>query len=128
MINGVDPTVVAGEIIIITLLIISPFLLLGALLYFWILWYRHKDREENSLQMVCLQVAVPRDNEIKIDAMEQIFGSLYSIKKGKKGLFGLLTFLQVQPHLTFEIVARKEDIRFYIIVPQKLRDLTEKSI
>jgi TraM recognition site of TraD and TraG len=128
MINGVDPAVMAGEIIIIALLIISPFLLFGVLAYFWILWYRHKDREENSLQMVCLQVAVPRDNEIKIDAMEQIFGSLYSIKKGKKGPFGLLTFLQVQPHLTFEIVARREDIRFYIIVPQKLRDLAEKAI
>jgi hypothetical protein len=128
MINGVDPVVVAGEMAVIVLLILAPFLLLGALFYFWILWYRHKDREENSLQMVCLQVAVPRDNEIKIDAMEQIFASLYSIKKGKKGPLGLLSFLQVQPHVIFEIVARKEDIRFYIIVPEKLRDLVEKSI
>ncbi len=116
------------EVAVIALLILSPFFLLGGLFYFWILWYRHKDREEHSLRMVCLQVAVPRDNEIKIDAMEQIFGSLYSIKKGKKGPFGLLTFLQVQPHVSFEMVARKEDIRFYIVVPEKLRDLVEKSI
>jgi hypothetical protein len=87
MINGVDPVAVMWEVVVIALLILSPFFLLGGLFYFWILWYRHRDREEHSLRMVCLQVAVPRDNEIKIDAMEQIFGSLYSIKKGKKGPF-----------------------------------------
>jgi len=90
--------------------------------------YRHRDRELSSLEMVCLQVAVPRDNEIKIDAMEQLLNSLYSIKKGKLGWFGLLSFLRVQPHISFELVARKEDIRFYIILPEKLRDLVEKSI
>ena len=110
------------------LLAMSPFALVAAGIYVWILYERHKDRERSSLQMVCLQVAVPRDNEIKIDAMEQIFSSLYSIKKGGKGPFGLLTFLQVQPHISFEIVGRKEDIRFYIVVPEKLRDLVEKQI
>lgn len=90
--------------------------------------YRHRDREISSLEMVCLQVAVPKDNEIKIDAMEQVINSLYSIKKGKLGWFGMLNFLQVQPHVSFEIVARKEDIRFYITLPEKLRDLVEKSI
>ena len=96
--------------------------------YLLILWYRHKDREEKSLQMVTLQIAVPRDNEIKIDAMEQVFASLYSIKKGGLGPFGWFSFLQTQPHVSFEIVARKEDIRFYIVVPTMLRDLVEKQI
>ena len=96
--------------------------------YLLIVWYRHRDREEQSLKTVCLQVAVPRDNEIKIDAMEQVISSLYSIKKGYKGPFGWLTFLQVQPHISFEIVSRKEDIRFYIVLPDKLRDLVEKQI
>jgi hypothetical protein len=128
MINGVDPVRVMWEITGLVLLVMIPFLIIGFAVYAWILWYRHKDREESSLQMVCLSAAVPRDNEIKIDAMEQIFSSIYSIKKGKKGLFGMLTFLQVQPHISFEIVAQKEDIRFYIVVPEKLRDLVEKSI
>lgn len=96
--------------------------------YIWVAWYRHRDREEKSLDMVCLQVAVPRDNEIKTDAMEQIFTGLYSIKKGSLGPFGWFTFLQTQPHISFELVARKEDIRFYIVVPSKLRDLVEKQI
>ncbi|OGC92699.1 hypothetical protein A2899_02545 [Candidatus Amesbacteria bacterium RIFCSPLOWO2_01_FULL_49_25] len=96
--------------------------------YLLVIWYRHKDREEQSLQTVCLQIAVPRDNEIKIDAMEQVIASLYSIKKGPKGPFGWLTFLQVQPHISLEIVGRKEDIRFCIVLPEKLRDLVEKQI
>ena len=61
-----------------------------------------------------------RDNEIKIDAMEQVFASIYSIKKGGLKPFGWFS-LQTQPHVSFEIVACNEDIRFYIVVPQKLR-------
>lgn len=96
--------------------------------YLAIAFYRHRDREKKSLEMVCLQVAVPRDNEIKTDAMEQVFNSLSSIKKGGLGPFGWFSFLQTQPHISFEIVAIKEDIRFYIVVPDKLRDLVEKQI
>lgn len=114
---------------VLALAIIGVFLLMVFMIgYLFIAFYRHRDREKTSLEMVCLQVAVPRDNEIKIDAMEQMFNSLYSIKKGSLGPFGWFTFLQVQPHISFEIVARKEDIRFYIMVPDKLRDLVEKQI
>lgn len=128
MLGGVDPFVIIWEVIGIAVLILSPFALIAAGVYVWIIYERHKDREKSSLSMVCLSVSVPRDNEIKIDAMEQIFASLYSIKKGSKGPMGLLTFLQVQPHISFEIVAKNEDIRFYIVVPDKLRDLVEKQI
>src|SRR3989344_2342346 len=47
----------------------------------WVIWVRNKDREARSLEFVLLQVAVPRDNEIKIDAAEQMFASLYSVYK-----------------------------------------------
>ena len=30
--------------------------------YLMVVWYRHRDREDRSLETVCLQVAVPRDN------------------------------------------------------------------
>lgn len=112
-------------VLVILAVFIAVLFLIGYLL---IAFYKHRDREKSSLEMVCLQVAVPRDNEIKTDAMEQMFNSLYSIKKGSMGPFGWFTFLQVQPHISFEIVARKEDIRFYIVVPEKLRDLVEKQI
>src|SRR3989304_8114066 len=98
-----NPVALLWEIVIIALLIVSPFALMAALVRGWILWYRHKDREETSLGMVCIQVAVPRDNEIKIEAMEQIFASLISIKKSGKGPFGWFSFLQIQPHISFEM-------------------------
>ncbi|MGB6839151.1 MAG: type IV secretion system DNA-binding domain-containing protein, partial [Microgenomates group bacterium] len=56
-------------------------------------------------------------------AMEQLFASLYSIKKG-----GWKQKFSVQPTISFEIVAKKEDIRFYIWTPKKLQDLIEKQI
>jgi hypothetical protein len=109
-------------------LIVLVFLILGALflavlVFLWILWSRHKGREEKSLKSVLLQIAVPFNNEVKIDAAEQMWASLYSIKKG-----GWLKFLRLQPHLSFEIVAKHENIRFYVSVPEKLKDLVEKQI
>ncbi len=115
-----------GAVLVVGLSLLVMLLMLSG--YMFLALYRHRDREEKSLDMVCLQVAVPRDNEIKIDAMEQVFSSLYSIKKGGLGPFGWFTFLQVQPHISFEIIAHREDIRFYIVVPDKLRDLVEKQI
>ncbi len=91
--------------------------------YLLILWYRNRDREGESLDSVLLQVAVPRDNEIKIDAAEQLFASLASIRKS-----GWLSFFKPQSHLSFEIVGIPGDIRFYVNVPNKLKDLVEKQI
>jgi hypothetical protein len=107
-------------VILIFFLSVLGLVILG---YIFILWWRNKDREKYSLEYVLLQVAVPFNNEIKIDAAEQMFASLYSIKKG-----GWLKFLRLQPHISFEIVARHEDIRFYVSVPRKLKDLVEKQI
>ncbi|KKU45115.1 MAG: hypothetical protein UX64_C0035G0001, partial [Microgenomates group bacterium GW2011_GWC2_46_7] len=41
---------------------------LFTLVYAFLLWFRNRNREEYSLSFVTLQVALPRDNEIKIDA------------------------------------------------------------
>jgi len=85
--------------------------------------FRFRGREEKSLDSVLLQVAVTRNNEIKIDAMEQLFASLYAIKKG-----GWKQKFSVQPTISFEIVARREDIKFYVWTPKEFKDLIEKQI
>ncbi|PIU03706.1 hypothetical protein COT44_01915 [Candidatus Shapirobacteria bacterium CG08_land_8_20_14_0_20_39_18] len=108
--------------LVLTILVLLIFLLTG-LFYGIFLWYKYRNREKQSLSFVLLQVAMPRGNEIKIDVAEQMFASLYSLRKG-----GRLSFLKPQEHLTFEIVARPEDIRFYVSVPKKLQDLVEKQI
>ena len=95
----------------------------SVLVWGWIIWYRNREREKYSLDSTLLQVALPRDNEIKIDAAEQLFASLASFRKG-----GRFSFLKLQPHISFEIVGMPQDIRFYIYVPNKLKDFVEKQI
>ena len=105
------------------LIIFIVILFLFILGYILLIWWRNRDREKKSLEYVLLQVAVPFDNEIKIDVAEQMFASLNAIKKG-----GFLNFLRLQPHLSFEIVAKHEDIHFYVSVPKDLKDMVEKQI
>ncbi|KKQ98210.1 MAG: hypothetical protein UT24_C0014G0024 [Candidatus Woesebacteria bacterium GW2011_GWB1_39_12] len=82
-----------------------------------------RGREERSVDSVLLQVAVPKGNEVKIDAIEQMFSSLYSVKKG-----GWKQKYSTQPTISFEVVARLEDIRFYVWTPKPFQDLIEKQI
>lgn len=110
--------------IIFTILISGAFLILLAFFVFiFYTIFRYRGREERSIDSVLLQVAVPRDNEIKIDAMEQMFSSIFSVKKG-----GWKQKFSVQPTISFEIVAQEEDIRFYVWAPKGLQDLVEKQI
>jgi hypothetical protein len=95
----------------------------GLVGYGLFLYFKFRNREEVSLDTVLLQIALPRENEIKIDAAEQLFASLYSMYSG-----GFGSFAKSQPHLSFEIVGRKEDIRFFVAVPHNLQDLVEKQI
>ncbi|MBI4067015.1 type IV secretion system DNA-binding domain-containing protein [Candidatus Gottesmanbacteria bacterium] len=91
--------------------------------YLVLLWFKYRNREKRSLDFAILQIAVPRGNEIKIDAAEQVFAALGSLRKG-----GMFVSLSAQEHFSFEIVGRPGDIRFYVSVPNKLRDLVEKQI
>ena len=110
--------------------IVMVVVLLGLLTLFFALvgfltftLFRWRDRERVSVDSVLLQVAVSRNNETKIDAMEQLFASLFSVKKG-----GWKQKFNVQPTISFEIVARREEIRFYVWTPKSLTDLIEKQI
>ncbi|MCE7897709.1 hypothetical protein DCC61_01920 [Candidatus Microgenomates bacterium] len=96
---------------------------LVALGYAFLLWFRNRNREEYSLSFVTLEVALSRDNEIKIDAAEQLFASLYSVKNEE-----WYAFLLSEHAVSFEIVGKKEDIRFYVSVPHELMELVEKQI
>lgn len=98
-------------------------LVLAGLGYIILNFIRARGRETRSIDSVLLQVAVPKDNEIKIDAMEQLFASLYAIKKG-----GWKQRFSLQPAISFEVVAKRENIKFYVWTPKSLQDLVEKQI
>ncbi|PWU24263.1 hypothetical protein C5B42_00205 [Candidatus Cerribacteria bacterium 'Amazon FNV 2010 28 9'] len=104
-------------------MIIVPIFFGLGFFYMALQWFRHRGRENYSLRFVTLKVLLPKDNEIKIDAAEQMFASLHSIKHGWPQ-----NWFNTEDHFTFEIVALKESIAFYVSVPSQLRDLVEKQI
>jgi len=115
-----------ANLLVIVMMMSAVGLVLGVVLYGLILWYRWRDREEKSLKMITLAVAVPHDNEVKIEAMEQIIGSLSSAYKSAK--LKILQPLKAQESFSLEIVGTSEDIRFYLTVPKNYQDLVEKQI
>lgn len=112
------------ELIILISIVVTILVFIVAIFgYMAFVNYIHREREKRSLDSVLLQVAVPHTNEIKIDAMEQVFSSLASVKKG-----GWKQRFNIQETVSFEIVAKPEDIRFYIWCPKRLQDLIEKQV
>ena len=112
------------DVIIAFLSIFSVFIFVSAVFGYYIFTkIRHRNREDESIDSVLLQIAVHKNNEIKIDAMEQLFSALYSVKGG-----GWKQKYKTQPTISFEIVAKKEDIRFYVWTPKKFKDMLEKQI
>jgi hypothetical protein len=113
---------------IVNVLIFIGFLLTSGAItavvgYFFVLYARLRKRIQVSLDMTTLEVQLTKDNEVKIDAAEQMFASLGGIKKG-----GLFKFLEIEDTIAFEIVGRKGEIRFFVSAPNKLVDLVEKTI
>ena len=97
--------------------------------WLWVWWERQakklsdraisaKDRK--ALDLVFLEILVPRDNEVKADAAEQIFAALAHLHRG-----GLLA---TQPNFSFEIIADHKHIHFVVAAPREFAALVEKQI
>ena len=93
------------------------------LIYLIIIYLRLKKREKISLEMITLEVKISKENEIKIDAADQMFSSFSSLKKS-----GFFSFLEVDDVISFEIIGKKAEIRFYVSAPNRIIDLIEKTI
>jgi len=121
--NAIMTQVILAIVLFVVIMgaLIGLTLILG---YFFVLWKKNQAREKMSLDSTLLQVAVQRENEIKIDIAEQFFASLASIKGGG----GMFSFMKVPPSISFEIVGLPQDIKFYVNVPNKYRDFIEKQI
>jgi len=110
--------------LIVSLLLLFLFWALMAVFVYMIFqWIKHRKREEYALNFVTLLVRLPRDNEIKIDAAEQMFAGFYSLKNS-----GFGSFMKPEDLISFEIVGLKEEIGFYVSCSRKIRDLVEKQI
>ncbi len=122
----VNYQVIVDQAISIGLALLAAILAAGltfVLMYLIVVYFRLKKREQISLEMVTIEVRVPKENEIKIDAAEQMFSSFSTLKKS-----GFWSFLEVDDVVGFEIVAKPAEIRFYVTAPNRIIDLIEKTI
>lgn len=113
----------ATLVILVLIMIVATWILLGFLAYLGFQWFKHRNREAYALDFVNLLVRLPKDNEIKIDAAEQMFAGLFSLKHS-----GVGSYLKPEDLISFEIVALKEEIAFYVSCSKRIRDLVEKQI
>ena len=68
---------------------------------------------------IILAIRVPKENEKDARSAEQMFASLHGLLK---------VTLEVQEHLSFEIVSSVDGIDFYAVVPRELRTFVESQI
>ncbi len=124
-----DPLLLQGladRLITFTLALLAGLFAAGAtglFIYLFIIYSRMKKREQISLEMVTLEISLPKENEIKIDAAEQMFASFASLKKS-----GFFHFMDLDDVLAFEIIGKKSEIKFYVSAPSRIIDLVEKTI
>jgi hypothetical protein len=86
---------------------------------------RRSIQEQHTEELTYFTVKVPRDSEYEISNAEQMFAGLYSLFEKKK----FEKFLGAQQMaISFEIVAMREKIKFYIVCPSKVADLVEKQV
>jgi len=120
-----DPLSVSNSLLI---LILGVFLLIGVVFFVVIAFGYLKKLGGSSgggaLDMLLLEVRVPQNNEVEINAMDQLFSALSGLSKSKR-LFGLIKSVD---SISFELVALPETIRFFVAVPKNLRLMVEKQI
>lgn len=118
-----SPNVDIGLVLAQIGLLLGVFLALSGVVVCFLFYWRNRTREAQALDYVTLLVRLPKDNEVKIEAAEQMFTAIHSLK-----LDTFASLFQKETAIAVEIVAKKEDIAFYVGVPKDLRDLLEKHL
>ncbi len=129
------PNITRGERIETTMEIIGAFFtfllqwyvwmpLVGVLAY--LTWRNHKKAEvlENT-EGDLLVLEIPKTNDNKELAAEQMFASLHGILRDREEL---KANAGIQEHLSFEFASVNGQIRFYVWVPKNLRSFVESQI
>jgi hypothetical protein len=111
---------------------------IGTLLSLWWLWLGlagflgyltwKNNRKYKSISVeerVLLLLEIPRANDNKELAAEQMFASLHGILRTKKEL---LRDGSMQEHMSFEMASIGNRIRFYVSVPKPLQNFVEGQI
>jgi hypothetical protein len=110
---------------VILLLIVFVFFFLRYIFLQFAAAVKEASIEKKSLNSIILEVRLPMNNEIEIQAADQMFSSLLSISE-QYGKFAKL--FRARTFISFEIVALPETIRFYVVVPKNIGGIIEKVI
>lgn len=86
---------------------------------------REQILKKKSLSSVFFEIRLPQTNEVEIKAAEQMFTGLLGIAKKLKGLE---KFRSGKIFVSFEVVAFKETIRFYVVCPKKIANVVDRQI
>ena len=98
--------------------------IVGALLYF--AWRNNKKVDSlRAIDPVLLTLEIPRTNDKKELAAEQLFASLHGILRDRQEL---KANGGVQEHVSFEMASIGKLIRFYVWAPRHLRNFVEGQI
>lgn len=115
--------------LLITITILAVIILIVVLLiYFGLKFYffykRFKNRDRYLKNKVLFKIQITDDNEIEPSAAEQMYSSLFGLKRS--GFWDSLS--KESEHVSFEIVGTEDSIDFYVVVPKNLENLIEKQI
>ncbi|MCL2110221.1 type IV secretion system DNA-binding domain-containing protein [Microgenomates group bacterium] len=112
-----------SDIILVICLFVGTLAVLVGLVFLILAFIKNLQKEKYALNFVTLLIRLPKDNEVKIEAAEQMWTALHALKQET-----LHSLFKSEDIISFEIIAQKEDIAFYIACPKHLRDLIEKQI
>jgi hypothetical protein len=81
--------------------------------------------KQKGLNLAFFEVKLPQSNETEIKAAEQMFTGLIGL--GEK-LKGLKKIIGARKFVSFEIVAFREVIKFYVVCPEKIAPIIDRQI
>ncbi len=109
--------------------LLAPIVWIPILIVLVILIIRNKNKSNRlkvlNVDSVLLMLEIPKDNDKKELAAEQLFASLHGILRDSSEL---KSSGGVQEHLSFEIASTGNQIRFFVWVPRILQSFVEGQI
>ena len=86
---------------------------------------KKKDRNEKAKEWELFEVRVPRGNETEIGVAEKMFSNLVGIGGKGKGIAERFT---VNNSISFEMIGKPGEIKFFVYSPKKFAEHVEKQI
>jgi hypothetical protein len=81
--------------------------------------------KRKSLGLVFYELQIPKTNNVDIKAAEQMYSGLINIQSK---LEGITKYVGARTFVSLEIVAFRENIKFYVVCPRKIASIVDRLI